>query len=82
MAVVSRFRPQVPPPQGHRSGVCPSPGQAALSWLLGAPKSKERYARFVAELSAQRTPIVAATDRASITVVEAAGSYLDFAEGY
>ena len=50
----------------------------------GTPKSKERYARFVAELSAQRTttPVVTATDRGALTVVEVADAYWQFAQGY
>ena len=50
----------------------------------GSPKSKERYSRFVAELSAQPTiaPIITNVGGATLTVVEVADAYWQFAQGY
>ncbi|MGD0901089.1 MAG: site-specific integrase [Thermoguttaceae bacterium] len=50
----------------------------------GTPNSKERYARFVAELSSRPaiSPVVTAADQATITVVEVADAYHEFAKGY
>ncbi|MBU4270803.1 MAG: site-specific integrase [Planctomycetes bacterium] len=48
-----------------------------------SPKSKERYARFVAELAVSPAPVSvvpAATE--GLTIVELAAAYIDFAEGY
>jgi integrase len=50
-----------------------------------SPTSKERYARFVAELavcSNATKPLPLTTPAAPITVVELCAAYLDFAEGY
>jgi integrase len=50
-----------------------------------SPASKERYARFVAELAtspALATPLPPTTPASAITVVELAAAYVEFAEGY
>ena len=51
--------------------------------LYGSPKSKERYARFVAELAATPTASPAPPQSwADTTVVELTAAYLDFAQCY
>jgi len=52
--------------------------------VWGTPKSKERYARFVAELAANPLPTLPSThsDDESITVVELYAAFHDFAIGY
>jgi hypothetical protein len=52
--------------------------------VWGTPKSKERYARFVAELAANPvpTPPPAHSDDESITIVELCAAFHDFAIGY
>ena len=60
-----------------------SKASGITSAVYGSPKSKESYARFVAELAIN--PVVTPTPSAqpvAITVVELAAAYQDFAEEY
>jgi hypothetical protein len=47
-----------------------------------SPQSKERYARFVAELAVSPTPQPTTTPVAELTVVEVADAYWRFAQQY
>jgi integrase len=47
-----------------------------------SPKSKERYAAFVAELAVRPTALPLTTLASAITVVELCAAYWDFAQGY
>jgi hypothetical protein len=49
-----------------------------------SPRSKERYAAFVAQLavSPASAPSLPLTTPAQLTIVELAAAYLDFADGY
>ena len=81
-------QPKFPPYAHHKSS-----GRAYVYWQgrryylgkFGSPKSRERYARFIAELAAApsaRTPAVLPAAQPDLTIVELCAAYWDFAKAY
>jgi integrase len=85
MAVVSFSVPKYRHHKGSGQAFVQVKGKRHYLGVYGTPDSKQRYARFVAELSASpavQLPVVPAASPASLTVVELADAYHEFCKGY
>jgi integrase len=84
MAVVSVSVPKYRHHKGSGQAFVQVKGKRHYLGSFGSPKSKEAYARFVAELAVNSvaTLPLATADKPALAVVELCAAYLDFAEAY